>query len=244
MTVFSIQSLSKKFGSFSAFDNVNLELKKNEILGFLGPNGAGKSTTIRVLLGILKASSGNVSVLGLDPWVNASEIHKNVVYVPGEVNLWPSLSGGEIIDFLAKLHKIDIKSKNYLNKKEFFIKKFDLDPSKKSKQYSKGNKQKVILISAFLISHTTNIKLAIFDEPTSGLDPLMEEKFVEEVKSLKTLGISVFLSSHILSEVEKLCDRVAIIKDGKIIKSGTVDEIKAAHGEGESLESAFLENYE
>lgn len=241
--IFEMKNLTKKFGKFTALDGVNMHLNEGEILGFLGPNGAGKSTTLRILLGMLKKTSGEIKLFDKDCFKDVKQTHQKLVYVPGEVNLWPSLTGGETIDFLASLHKINTKSGAYLTKKEYYLHKFDLDAEKKAKQYSKGNKQKVALIAAFLVAYISDIRLIVLDEPTSGLDPLMEEKFVEEIKEFKKLEKSVLLSSHILSEVEKLCDRVAIIKDGKIIKEGTIGEIKAAHGEGESLESAFIESY-
>ncbi|WP_407272109.1 ATP-binding cassette domain-containing protein [Radiobacillus sp. PE A8.2] len=217
MTIVQTKNLTKKFGKFTALDGVNLEVKKGEVLGFIGPNGAGKSTTIRVLLGILKATSGDVTIFGKDAWSDAVEIHKRIAYVPGDVNLWPNLTGGEVIDLFVKL-----RGSNNKSKREELIKKFDLDPTKKCRAYSKGNRQKVALIAAF----SSDADLYILDEPTSGLDPLMESVFQESVIELKNQGKSVLLSSHILSEVEKLCDRVSIIRQGKVIETGSLNELR------------------
>ncbi|MGM0776114.1 MAG: ATP-binding cassette domain-containing protein [Bacillota bacterium] len=217
MSLLKVTNLTKKFGKFTALDGVNLELDKGEVLGFIGPNGAGKSTTIRVLLGILKATGGEVKLFNKDAWQDAVEIHKRVAYVPGDVNLWPNLTGGEVIDLFIKLNGAANKAK-----REELIEKFDLDPSKKCRTYSKGNRQKVALVAAF----SSDADLFILDEPTSGLDPLMEKVFQECVLDVKRQGKSVLLSSHILSEVEKLCDRVSIIRQGKIIESGTLSELR------------------
>lgn len=217
MTILEINNLTKKFGSFTALSDVNLKVKKGEIYGFIGPNGSGKSTTIRVLLGILKATEGNATIFGLDVWKNAVEIHKRIAYVPGDVNLWPNLTGGEVIDLFVKLRGANNKSR-----RAELIKKFDLDPTKKCRTYSKGNRQKVALIAAF----SSDADLYILDEPTSGLDPLMERVFQECVLDAKREGKSVLLSSHILSEVERLCDKVAIIRDGQIIETGTLTELQ------------------
>ncbi|PAE23931.1 ABC transporter ATP-binding protein [Bacillus sp. 7894-2] len=217
MSLLKVTSLTKKFGKFTALDGVNLELHKGEVLGFIGPNGAGKSTTIRVLLGILKATSGEVKLFNKDAWQDAVDIHKRVAYVPGDVNLWPNLTGGEVIDLFIKLNGTANKEK-----RDELIDKFDLDPSKKCRTYSKGNRQKVALIAAF----ASDADLFILDEPTSGLDPLMEKIFQESVMDVKSQGKSVLLSSHILSEVEKLCDRVSIIRQGRIIESGTLSELR------------------
>lgn len=217
MSLLKVTNLTKKFGKFTALDGVNLELNAGEVLGFIGPNGAGKSTTIRVLLGILKATDGEVKLFNKDAWQDAVDIHKRVAYVPGDVNLWPNLTGGEVIDLLIKLNGTANKAK-----REELIDKFDLDPSKKCRTYSKGNRQKVALVAAF----SSDADLFILDEPTSGLDPLMEKVFQECVLDVKRQGKSVLLSSHILSEVEKLCDRVSIIRQGKIIESGTLSELR------------------
>lgn len=217
MTVLKTMNLTKRFGRFTALDGVNIELNKGEVFGFIGPNGAGKSTAIRVLLGILKATEGEVTIFGQDAWADAVEIHKRVAYVPGDVNLWPNLTGGEVIDLFVKL-----RGTNHKSRREELIKKFDLDPSKKCRTYSKGNRQKVALIAAF----SSDADLYILDEPTSGLDPLMEQVFQECVLEAKRAGKTVLLSSHILSEVEKLCDRVGIIRQGKMIEMGTLSELR------------------
>lgn len=217
MTILEITNLTKKFGRFTALDKVSLEVKRGEVFGFIGPNGSGKSTTIRVLLGILKATEGNVEIFGQDVWKNAVEIHKRIAYVPGDVNLWPNLTGGEVIDLFVKL-----RGANNKNRRAELIKKFDLDPTKKCRTYSKGNRQKVALIAAF----ASDADLYILDEPTSGLDPLMERVFQECVLEAKRAGKSVLLSSHILSEVERLCDKVAIIREGHIIETGTLTELQ------------------
>lgn len=217
MSLLKVTDLTKKFGKFTALDGVNMEVNEGEVYGFIGPNGAGKSTTIRVLLGILKATKGEAKIFGKDVWKEAVEIHKWIAYVPGDVNLWPNLTGGEVIDLFVKL-----RGGNHKNRREELIKKFDLDPTKKCRTYSKGNRQKVALVAAF----SSDADLYILDEPTSGLDPLMEKVFQECVLDAKKAGKSVLLSSHILSEVEKLCDKVAIIRQGKIIESGTLNELR------------------
>jgi ABC-2 type transport system ATP-binding protein len=203
-----------------------------EIHGFLGPNGAGKSTTIRVILGLLQKTSGEVSLFGADPWVNATNLHEKLAYVPGEVSFWPNLTGGEIIDLLGKL-------RGGLNEKRRaeLLKKFDLDPTKKFRTYSKGNRQKVALVAAL----ASDVELYILDEPTSGLDPLMEKVFQDEIFALKQAGKTILLSSHILSEAEALCDRVTIIRAGKNTGDYTMAELKREH---ENLEKLFLSKYE
>ncbi|PMC40497.1 ABC transporter ATP-binding protein [Bacillus sp. UMB0899] len=218
MSILKTVNVSKKFGKFTALNHVNIEVNQGEVYGFIGPNGAGKSTTIRILLGILKASSGEVKIFGKDAWKDAVDIHKQLAYVPGDVNLWPNLTGGEVIDLFMKLQG---RSTNK-NRREELIQRFNLDPTKKCRTYSKGNRQKVALIAAF----STEADLFILDEPTSGLDPLMEKVFQECVLEAKKDGKSVLLSSHILSEVEKLCDRVGIIRHGEIIETGTLDELR------------------
>jgi ABC-2 type transport system ATP-binding protein len=217
MSILQTVNLTKKFGNFTALNGVNLELNEGEVYGFIGPNGAGKSTTIRVLLGILKATSGKASIFGMDAWNDAVEIHKRLAYVPGDVNLWPNLTGGEVIDLF-----VNLRGGNNKSKRDRLIEMFDLDPSKKCRTYSKGNRQKVALVSAF----ASDADLYILDEPTSGLDPLMERLFQECVEEAKREGKSILLSSHILSEVEKLCDKVGIIRQGKIIESGTLSELR------------------
>jgi ABC-2 type transport system ATP-binding protein len=217
MSLVEVRELTKKFGNFTALDHVELTMDAGEICGFIGPNGAGKSTTIRVLLGMLKPTSGTVKIFGLDAWKDAVQIHKKVAYVPGDANLWPNLTGGEVIDLFLKM-----RGKGGPSKKEELLKRFELDPTKKCRTYSKGNRQKIALISAF----ASNADLYILDEPTSGLDPLMERIFQECVLEVKAEGKSVLLSSHILSEVEKLCDKIAIIRQGKIIETGTLSEMR------------------
>ena len=217
MSVLKIENLTKDFGKFSALKHVSLEVGTGQIYGFIGPNGAGKTTLIRTILGIYQATAGNVRVFGQDAWKDAVEIHKRIAYVPGDVNLWPNLTGGEVIDLFMRL-----RGGGSSERRAQLIEKFKLDPTKKCRTYSKGNRQKVALIAAFAVE----ADLYIFDEPTSGLDPLMESVFHECVQEVKNLGKSVFLSSHILSEVEKLCDRVAIIRNGEIIENGTLDELR------------------
>ncbi len=210
-------NLVKKFGSLRALDGLNLSVADGEIHGFLGPNGAGKSTTIRVLLGLLHKSGGTVKLLGGNPWKNAVRLHRNLAYVPGEVNLWPNLSGGEAVDLFARLRgKLDTKRRNML------YDRFELDPTKKCRTYSKGNRQKVALIAAF----ASDVDLYLLDEPTTGLDPLMEAKFQQTVREIKDAGKTILLSSHILAEVEALCDRVTIINEGKAVESGTLSELR------------------
>lgn len=217
MSIVKVSNLRKKYGKFTALDRINLEVNRGEIYGFIGPNGAGKTTTIRIMLGILKATGGKAEIFGLNAWKDAVEIHKKVAYVPGEVNLWPNLTGGETIDLFVKL-----RGSNNKSRRDELIERFDLDPSRKCRTYSKGNRQKVALIAAF----ASDADLYILDEPTSGLDPLMENVFQECVREAKQEGKSIFLSSHILSEVEKLCDKVSIIRQGKIIETGTLEELR------------------
>ncbi|HHU74135.1 MAG TPA: ABC transporter ATP-binding protein [Clostridiales bacterium] len=217
MNVVEVKNVSKKFGKFTALHKIDLSVKKGEVFGFIGPNGAGKSTTIRILLGILKPNSGYAKLFGMDAWKDAVEIHKRISYVPGDVNLWPNLTGGEIIDLFMQL-----QGSNNKEKRDVLIQKFDLDPTKKCRTYSKGNRQKVALIAAF----ASDADLYILDEPTSGLDPLMERIFQECVEEIKEQGKSVLLSSHILSEVERLCDRVAIIREGNIIETGSINQLR------------------
>lgn len=217
MNVIETKGLTKKFGAFTALEDVNLTVRAGEIYGFIGPNGAGKSTTIRVLLGMLKATKGTAKIFGLDAWQQPVEIHKRLAYVPGDVNLWPNVTGGEAIDLLLKLRGDFDKQK-----RDHMIERFQLDPRKKCRTYSKGNRQKVALVAAF----ASGAELFILDEPTSGLDPLMERIFQEEVLALKEAGKTVLLSSHILSEVERLCDQVGIIRDGQVIESGTLAEMR------------------
>ncbi|RJO73501.1 ABC transporter ATP-binding protein [Nocardia panacis] len=215
--VIQIRDLRKNFGHFTALDGLNLEVAPGEIHGFLGPNGAGKSTTIRILLGILRSSGGSVELLERDPWTDAVDLHRELAYVPGDVTLWPSLSGGETIDLLARM-----RGGINAERRDALIARFDLDPRKKARTYSKGNRQKVALISAL----ASDVKLLLLDEPTSGLDPLMEQVFRECVREAQQRGTTVLLSSHILSEVEVLCDRVTIIRAGRTVESGSLSQMR------------------
>lgn len=215
--IVKLQGVQKKFGKFQALKDVSFTVDQKQVVGFIGPNGAGKSTTIRILLGILKRNGGEAQIFGKDVWKDSLEIHKRISYVPGDVALWGNLTGGEIIDLFIKLHGGGDKKK-----RDYLIKSFELDPKKKAKSYSKGNRQKVGLIAALSV----NPDLYIFDEPTSGLDPLMESVFQEEVAKIKEEGKSILLSSHILSEVERLADKVVIIRQGEIVETGTLDELR------------------
>lgn len=217
MGILTVRNLTKRFGNFTALDGVNLEVNRGEVFGFIGPNGAGKSTTIRILLGILKATAGEAKIFGKDVWRDAVEIHRRIAYVPGDVSLWPNLTGGEVIDLFVRL-----RGSNHRSRREELIERFDLDPTKKCAAYSKGNRQKVALVAAF----ASEADLYILDEPTAGLDPLMERVFQDCIAEVKAQGKSVLLSSHILSEVERLCDRVSIIRQGKIIETGTLQELR------------------
>lgn len=209
--------LRKSFGSVQALDGLDLTVNTGEIAAFLGPNGAGKSTTIRVLLGLLRKDGGEAEVLGADPWADAVSLHKRLAYVPGDVTLWPTLTGGEAIDILCRLRGAEDPKR-----RDELIQRFDLDPSKKGRTYSKGNRQKVALIAAL----ASEVDLYILDEPTSGLDPLMEAVFQDCVRELKDQGRTVLLSSHILAEVEKLCDTVTIIRDGVTVQSGRLEDLR------------------
>lgn len=215
--VIDLRGVQKKFGKFQALNDVTFSVNPGEVVGFIGPNGAGKSTTIRTLLGIIKRDAGHAEIFGKDVWKESIEIHKRISYVPGDVSLWEGLTGGEIIDLFIKLHGGGDKKK-----RDYLINRFELDPKKKAKGYSKGNRQKVGLIAALSVDSD----LYIFDEPTSGLDPLMEAVFQEEVGKIKKAGKSILLSSHILSEVERLADKVVIIRQGKIVETGTLDELR------------------
>lgn len=216
--VIHITDLVKTFGTTRALDGFNLAIEPGQVAGFLGPNGAGKSTTIRVLLGLIKADSGHVEVLGQDPWADAVELHQRLAYVPGDVNLWPNLSGGECIDLFTRLRG----SSSSARRRSELIERFELDPTKKARSYSKGNRQKVALVAAF----ATDAELYLLDEPTSGLDPLMEQVFRSEVRRLREAGKTVLLSSHIMGEVEALCDTVSIIRSGQNVESGRLSELR------------------
>lgn len=215
--IIEIKNLSKNFGKVMALQDISFDVKRGEVVGFIGPNGAGKSTTIRVLLGIIKKDAGVAEIFNRDVWKESFEIHQCLSYVPGDVALWDNLTGGEIIDLFMKLHGAGNQTK-----RDDLIARFELDPRKKAKTYSKGNRQKVGLIAALSVDSD----LYIFDEPTSGLDPLMEQVFQDEVEKLKAAGKSILLSSHILSEVERLADRVVIIRQGEIVEAGTLDELR------------------
>ena len=212
-----VSGLHKSYGSTHALDGLDLDVATGEVHGFLGPNGAGKSTTIRVLLGLLRGDAGDVSLLGGDPWHDAAKLHRRLAYVPGDVNLWPNLTGGEVIDLLGRLRGgLDEK------KRDDLLRRFDLDPTKKGRTYSKGNRQKVALVAAL----ASDVELLILDEPTSGLDPLMEEVFRQCIEDERRRDRTVLLSSHILSEVEALCDRVSIIRRGKVVETGTLSDLR------------------
>ncbi|HEX6955230.1 MAG TPA: ABC transporter ATP-binding protein [Agromyces sp.] len=221
-TVISARALEKRFGRTIALDGLDLEVRGGEIHGFLGPNGAGKSTTIRILLGLARASGGEARLFGEDPWRRAAELHRRVAYVPGDVSLWPNLTGGEAIDLLARLRRGAVARRVYEERKARLVDAFQLDPRKKGRAYSKGNRQKVALIAAL----ATPAELYLLDEPTSGLDPLMEQVFNREISEAAADGATVLLSSHILSEVEALCDRVSIIRAGRLVESGTLAELR------------------
>jgi ABC-2 type transport system ATP-binding protein len=217
MTVIQIAGLEKAFGPVRALDGLDLEVEAGEVHGFLGPNGAGKSTTIRILLGLLRADAGSVTMLGGDPWRDAATLHRRIAYVPGDVSLWPNLTGGEVIDLLGRMRGgLDEKRRAEL------LERFELDPSKKSRTYSKGNRQKVALVAAL----ATDAELLLLDEPTSGLDPIMESTFRQCVNEAMGRGATVLLSSHILAEVEALCDRVSIIRSGRTVQSGTLAQLR------------------
>ncbi|GAA4137785.1 ABC transporter ATP-binding protein [Leifsonia shinshuensis] len=221
-TVIEAAGLEKRFGRVRALDGLDLTVSEGEVHGFLGPNGAGKSTTIRILLGLARSNGGSARVFGSDPWRDAVALHRCIAYVPGDVSLWPNLSGGEAIDLLARLRGGTADKAAYAERKKRLIEVFQLDPTKKGRAYSKGNRQKVALVAAF----ATPADLYILDEPTSGLDPLMEATFNAEIARISRDGATVLLSSHILSEVEQLCDRVSIIREGKTVESGTLDELR------------------
>ncbi len=212
-----IHGLAKKFGSVRALDGLDMTVGEGEVHGFLGPNGAGKSTTIRILLGLIRADRGVIRLLGGDPWSDAVELHRQLAYVPGDVTLWPSLTGGETIDLLARMRG-GIDS----GRRADLLERFALDPTKKARTYSKGNRQKVSLVSAF----ASNARLLLLDEPSSGLDPLMENVFQDCVNEARRRGVTVLLSSHILAETEALCDRLTIIRQGRTVETGTLDSMR------------------
>ncbi len=212
-----VENLHKSFGHVHALRGLDLTVPTGQVTGFLGPNGAGKTTAIRVLLGLLKADSGRVSLLDGDPWTDAVRLHRRVAYVPGDVTLWPNLTGGEAIDILCRISgPLDPRRKHAM------LERFELDPTKKARTYSKGNRQKVALVAAL----ASDAELLLLDEPTSGLDPLMEAAFTESIREIKAQGRSVLLSSHIFAEVEKLADRVTIIREGATVEAGTIAELR------------------
>ncbi|MGP9536892.1 ABC transporter ATP-binding protein [Brachybacterium sp. AOP43-C2-M15] len=213
-----VRDLTKTFGATRALDGFSLTVPRGQVTGFLGPNGAGKSTTIRILLGLLKATSGEAEVLGRDPWKEAVGIHRQLAYVPGDTNLWPNLTGGEAIDVLTQGEQ----GTAHRRRREELVERFELDPTKRARTYSKGNRQKVSLVAAL----SRDVELYIMDEPTSGLDPLMEAIFTDEVSRLRADGRTVLLSSHILAEVEKLCDTVTIIRSGEDVETGTLAQLR------------------
>jgi polyether ionophore transport system ATP-binding protein len=213
----AVTGLFKNFGTTRALDGLDLRVETGEVHGFLGPNGSGKTTTIRILLGLLRADAGSATLLGGDPWGDAVELHRRLAYVPGEVSLWPNLSGGEIIDLLGRLRgDLDRRRRDEL------LERFELDPTKTARTYSKGNRQKVALVAAL----ASDAELLLLDEPTSGLDPLMEAVFQDCIREVKAQGRTVLLSSHILAEVEALCDRISIIRLGRTVQSGTLREMR------------------
>jgi ABC-2 type transport system ATP-binding protein len=212
-----VRGLIKNFGDVRALDGLDLTVDAGSVAGFLGPNGAGKSTTLRILLGLLRADGGTARLLGGDPWADAVALHRRLAYVPGDVALWPTLTGGEVIDLLGRLRgRADARRRDEL------LERFDLDPTRKTRAYSKGNRQKVALVAAL----AADVDLLVLDEPTSGLDPLKEEVFTECIGEARDAGRSVLLSSHVLSEVEKLCDTVTIIRNGRTVESGTLTELR------------------
>ena len=215
--VIDIKGLTKSYGRFPALRGLDLHVERGEVHGFLGPNGAGKSTTIRVLLGLLKADGGTVRLLGGDPWRDVVPLHRRLAYVPGDVSLWPGMTGGEAIDLLGTLRGGLDESR-----RADLVERFELDPSKRGRQYSKGNKQKVAIVAAL----ASDVELLVLDEPTSGLDPLMENVFQEVIGEAKQRGTTVLLSSHILAEAESLADRVSIIRDGVVVQSGTIGDLR------------------
>jgi ABC-2 type transport system ATP-binding protein len=212
-----ISGLTKHYGDTKALDGLDLTVRTGEIHGFLGPNGSGKTTTIRILLGLVRADSGSAVLLGGDPWRDIEELHRRLAYVPGDVSLWPSLSGGEVIDLMGRLRGgLDPTRRDDL------IDRFDLDPTKKGRTYSKGNRQKVALIAAL----ASEVEVLLLDEPTAGLDPLMDATFREVIRTDRTNGRTVLLASHILAEVEALADTVSIIRDGRTVEAGTLDDLR------------------
>ena len=229
--VIRARHLVKRFGKVTALDGLDLTVGRGQVHGFIGPNGAGKSTTIRAILGQLRLTSGALTVLGRDPWREAPVLHRRLAYVPGDTVLWPGLTGGECIDVIGRLQGTQDK-----NRRSELIDRFELDPRRRARTYSKGNRQKVALIAAL----STDAELLLLDEPTSGLDPVMEERFCETIREVRAEGRTVLLSSHILSEVEALCDTVTIIRAGRTVLSDTLASLQE---QGESFDDVFLSHY-
>lgn len=227
--------LVKTFGSTRALDGLDLVVEPGSVHGFLGPNGSGKSTTIRIILGLVRPQAGSARLFGKDPWRDAVALHRRLAYVPGDVSLWPNLSGGEIIDLLLRMRGCDPAR----SRRAEMMQRFELDPRQKGRAYSKGNRQKVALVAAF----AARTELLVLDEPTSGLDPLMEDVFRGCLAEHTAQGGTVLLSSHILSEVERLADQVTIIRKGRTVESGTLAELRA-RDHGADLEKLFLDAYQ
>lgn len=229
--VIRARHLVKRFGRVTALDGLDLTVERGEVHGFIGPNGAGKSTTIRALLGQLRLNSGALTVLGRDPWREAPVLHRRLAYVPGDTVLWPGLSGGECIDVIGRLQGTQDP-----RRRAELVDRFELDTRRRARTYSKGNRQKVALVAAL----STDAELLLLDEPTSGLDPVMEERFCDTIREVRAEGRTVLLSSHILSEVEALCDRVTIIRTGRSVVSDTLEALRQ---EGTSFDEVFLAHY-
>ncbi len=233
MATIQITNLYKRFGRFTALNGVNMSVEPGEVHAFLGPNGAGKTTTLRCLLGILKASDGEIKLFGRDAFRDAVDLHRRLAYVPGDVNLWDNLTGGEVIDLFLALRG----TRPDKERRDAYLQRFELDPTKKCRTYSKGNRQKVALVAAL----ASEVELYVLDEPTSGLDPLLEKTFQDCIGELKKQGKSVLLSSHIMSEAERLADSVSIIKEGLIVFDGPMSQVLE---QGIGLEELFLSEYE
>jgi polyether ionophore transport system ATP-binding protein len=215
--VIELTGVIKRFGAVTALDGLDLAVEHGEVHGLLGPNGAGKTTTLRLLLGMLRWDSGSIQMLGLDPWHDVASLHRKLAYVPGDVALWPNLTGGEVIDLLGRL-----QGGQDPTQRDHLLEMFDLDPTKKARSYSKGNRQKVALVAAL----ATDAEVFLLDEPTSGLDPLMEDAFRGCIRALREEGRTVVLSSHVLSEAEALSDRLSIVRAGKVVETGGLDQLR------------------